>query len=241
MKVIFNISMPRCGSLALSRIFNNEWCGSHHEGKDFRILAKADNLKLSSTYAYRTYVGCREAGKNYFCNDVSCSARLLALFATDRGFLNDFSSNPENEMILLNITRNPTDVVKSLCKVSIGPNYTAQNYRDAYDPVMRVRSTDIDLVEDIVGFLKNLSIFRVGYANMNFEDITSNGTFMPHFMDFVCQLTDSKFTDKMDSLACKYHSLTTDEFAKHGMVIDNYVMGSKMVISVPKNINQHNN
>ena len=80
MKATFLISLPRCGSLALSRVMNTESCLTHHEGNDFNNVGYGDQLRFEHTYAYQVFLQAVQESKNYFCCDTSLGLDLFNSF-----------------------------------------------------------------------------------------------------------------------------------------------------------------
>lgn len=77
MKATFLISTPRSGTLALANIMNTDSCIAHHEGNDFDLIRKNNNIPFLETYAGKQLTKACQEGKNYFCCDQSMSGLLM--------------------------------------------------------------------------------------------------------------------------------------------------------------------
>lgn len=80
----FLIGLPRCGSLALSRIMDNENCAAHHEGGDYGVTQYE---RFEDSYSFQMLTMALIHGKNYFNCDISCGMRILKLAFESRGFM----------------------------------------------------------------------------------------------------------------------------------------------------------
>lgn len=73
-KNTFIMGLPRCGSMALSVIMNNDHCFAHHEGLDFEMFDPSKKWYDSFSYKMK----CANPGKRYFCADITMSRVLFS-------------------------------------------------------------------------------------------------------------------------------------------------------------------
>ena len=116
MKATFLIALPRCGSLALSRVMNTESCLTHHEGNDFNNVGYGDQLKFQHTYAYQVFLQAIQESKDYFCCDTSLGIDLFKSFTK---FLVDKQLARTIKVQALFIRISPAFVVESIRKNNI--------------------------------------------------------------------------------------------------------------------------
>lgn len=76
MKTTFLLGLPRCGSLALSVIMNNNKCVAHHEGNDYGVMLDYD-VPWPKTFAANAELYAATSKKNYLCCDTSVGIELL--------------------------------------------------------------------------------------------------------------------------------------------------------------------
>ena len=114
-KATFLISMPRCGSYALSKIHNTRYCFAHHEGEDFDLIANPEK-DYGDTCSGRCFKESKERGINYFCCDQSMGSQLCLMFAVK--YRDDIRSG-KIILSIISIDRDPDDVIASYLNTKV--------------------------------------------------------------------------------------------------------------------------
>lgn len=153
-KVTFLLSLPRCGSYALSKIHNTKHCFAHHEGHDFDFLINKDK-DYGDTYSGARLRRAIKEGINYFCCDQSMGLPLLT------SFIKKYSSNSFFEINVISLTRDQDDIVESFERL---------NLRNMIRPIqlmaniINASSVIKDTLDELSNY-ENVNLYELLYRN----------------------------------------------------------------------------